>query len=80
MKVYPYVLYRPNWILVTFEITEAISKTINKRTLTATRSQKEGFIDGIHTHCPIEHTRGHVTGFRHFEKTFLENEFAEHSL
>ena len=40
MEVQPYVLYRPDWIKVTFEITEAILKTIKTRTPTVTRAQK----------------------------------------
>ena len=41
MKVYAYVLFRPVWMLVTFEITEAISKNYKKKcTLTATWSPK----------------------------------------
>ena len=39
MQAYAYVLYKPDWILVTFEIKEA--KTMKKRTLTATLSQNQ---------------------------------------
>ena len=58
MKVYPYVLYRPDWIILTFEITEDISKTIKKRTPTVTRTPPSEYVTMSHTTISWLHPNG----------------------